>query len=83
MREFLNQHSFLLIGSFLLLLAIPLALRYAPRLWRWGAAGLLLLGLFGIHLALRTGDTELPAVEAVHAALAGGEPVLLELYSDY
>lgn len=83
MRELLNQHSFLVLGALLLLVTAPLALRYAPGVWRWGLPGLLILGLLLVQAALRHGDTEMRSGEAVRVALVSGQPTLLEIYSDF
>jgi hypothetical protein len=83
MAGFVNHHSFLLFGGLLLAIwAGVLIVRRGRRGWiLWGAA-LLLLG--GGWLLLRTRATEKPQTVAdIEAAIASGEPVLVEIYSNY
>jgi hypothetical protein len=80
---FINHHSFLIFGGLLLLIgAGVLLVRRARRAWIiWGVA-LLLLGAG--WLLLRTRQTEPPDTLAeIEAALASGQPVLVEIYSNY
>jgi dipeptide/tripeptide permease len=80
---FVNHHSFLIFGGLLFLIwAGVLLVRRARRAWIiWGLA-LLLLGAG--WLLLRTRQAKQPATLAeIEAVLASGQPVLVEIYSDY
>jgi hypothetical protein len=80
---FVNHHSFLIFGGLLLLIgAGVLLVRRARRAWIiWGLA-LLLLGAG--WLVLRTRQAKQPATLAeIEAVLASGQPVLVEIYSNY
>jgi len=80
---FVNHHSFLIFGGLLLLVwAAALLLRRGRRGWvLWGMA---LLVLAAGWLILRTGDTRRPGTLAeIQEAVASGQPVLVEIYSNY
>ena len=83
MVSLVNHHSFLIFGGVLLLVwAGVLAVRRARRAWLvWGLAALLLvLGWF----LLRTGAKGQPRTVAdIEVAISAGQPVLVEIYSDY
>ncbi len=83
MTGFVNHHSYLIFGGLLLLVwAAALLLRRRRRGWVfWGLTlVLLLLG----WLILRTGDTGRPSTLAeIEGAVAAGQPVLVEIYSNY
>lgn len=49
----------------------------------WGLLALLATGLVAAQLLLRTGGSPFTSAEAVEAELASGQPVLVEVYSDY
>jgi hypothetical protein len=81
--SFVNHHSFLIFGGSLLFIwAGILLFRRARRGWLlWGLA-LLLLG--ASWLVLRTQETRQPSTLAgIEQAIASGQPVLVEIYSNY
>ena len=81
--QFLNQHSYLAVGSVILLvLAVLLLVRRAHRAWLiWGALAIVMVAGW---LALRTGTgVRLDSAEAMETAIASGRPTLVEFYSDY
>ena len=81
--QFLNQHSYLAIGSvILLILAAFLLVRRAHRAWLiWGALAVVMVAGW---LVLRTGTgARLDSTEAMEATIASGRPTLVEFYSDY
>ena len=83
MTGFVNHHSYLIFGGLLLLVwAAALLLRRGRRAWVfWGLA---LLVLVAGWLILRTGDTGRPSTLAeIEEAIAPGQPVLVEIYSNY
>ena len=81
--QFINQHSYMLIGAIVLgIMAIALLRRHARRAWLiWlGVLAVTIIGWF----ALRTGEgTQFNSVEDYEAALRLGQPTLVEFYSDY
>ena len=83
MTGFVNHHSFLVFGGLLLLVwAAALLLRRGRRGWIfWGMA---LLVLVAGWLILRTRDARRPSTLAeIEVAVASGQPVLVEIYSNY
>ena len=83
MAGFINHHSFLIFGGLLLLIgAGVLLVRRARRAWIiWGVV-LLLLG--GVWFLLGTRQAQPPDTLAeIEAVLASGQPVLVEIYSNY
>lgn len=82
MGSFVNHHSFLIFGGLLLFIwAGVLLFRHARRGWIfWGSALLLGAG----WLVLRTGEARQPDTLAeIKQAIASGQPVLVEIYSNY
>jgi hypothetical protein len=83
MAGFVNHHSYLLFGAVLLAIwAVVLLVRRGRRGWiLWGLA-LLSLGIG--WLVLRTQDSGQTQTWAdIEAAIASGQPVLVEIYSNY
>lgn len=83
MADFVNHHSFLLFGGLLLAIwAGVLLVRRGRRGWiLWGLA-LFLLGVG--WLVLSTKASEQPRTVAdIEASIASGQPVLVEIYSNY
>ena len=83
MAGFVNHHSFLLFGGLLLLVwGAVLLVRRARRGWAlWGLALLLLAAGW---LVLRTGAPQQPQTLAeIEATVSAGQPVLVEIYSNY
>jgi hypothetical protein len=81
--QFLNQHSFISMGSFVLfIMAIVLLRRRARRGWLiWGGLAVVLGTGW---LLLRTGaGLQLNSVEDYEAALKTGRPTLVEFFSNY
>lgn len=81
--HFVNEHSYILAAAFLLLLlAIFLIARHVPNsvlIWI-GATMVVTI----IWFAARTGSgTQYASVDQYEAAIASGQPVLVEFYSDY
>ena len=81
--NFVNHHSFLIFGGLVLLVwAGVLLVRHARRGWVFWASALLLLGAG--WLVLRTRETQQPDTLAeIEQAIASGQPVLVEIYSNY
>ena len=82
MRPLLNQHSFLWI-ALVALVAVWLIGRRLGRRARLVGLGLVVAGAAAAFVLLRTGDGDLGSVVELDHALAGGQPVVLEVYSDY
>ena len=83
MASFVNHHSFLLFGGMLLAIwAVVLLVHRGGRGWiLWGLA-LLLLGVG--WFVLRTRAAEQPnTVADIEASISSGQPVLVEIYSNY
>jgi hypothetical protein len=83
MAGFVNHHSFLLLGGvFLAIWAGVLLMRRGRRGWIFWGLALLLLGAG--WLVLRTTVPEPPKTVAdIEASIASGQPVLVEIYSNY
>ena len=82
MRDFLPQHSFLLIAA-LVLGGLSLALLGAGLSVRRVAVVLAAAAVLGgFYLLFRNGQTAATAA-AVASAIGGGRPVLVEVYSDF
>ncbi|WP_322801673.1 hypothetical protein [Thermoflexus sp.] len=82
--EFLNRHSFLVVGGLTLLgLGAFLWLRRAGWVG-WGFWALILMALVVFWLSMRTRPTPHLASEAeIEAALRSGRPVLVYWFSNY
>lgn len=83
MTSIVNHHSFLILGGLLLLVwAGTLVVRHARRGWLvWGVAVLLLACGW---LLLRTRVDRPPqTIAEIEAAISDGQPVLVEIYSNY
>jgi thiol:disulfide interchange protein len=81
--RFANEHSYVLAAGFALLaLAIFLIARHVPNgafIWI-GAAIIAVI----IWFAMRTGTgSQYASVDQYEAAIASGQPTLVEFYSDY
>jgi hypothetical protein len=81
--HFINEHSYIVVAAFvLILLAIFLIARHIPNgafIWI-GAAIVVTI----IWFATRTGSgTQYTSVDQYEAAVASGQPTLVEFYSDY
>ncbi len=81
--HFFNEHSYIVVAAFvLILLAIFLIARHVPNgafIWI-GAASVVMI----IWFATRTGSgVQYASVEQYEAAIASGQPILVEFYSDY
>ncbi len=82
MGQLLNQHSF--VAVVLLVLAIAwVASRRLRRPWRFVLLGALAGAGAVAFLSLRIGAGDVRSTDQLSAALRGGKPVALELYSDY
>lgn len=83
MSGFFNHHSFLIIGGLLVLLwAAMLLARRARRGWVFWGLAVLALGIG--WLALRTRAAQHPqTLGEIETAISSGQPVLVEIYSDY
>lgn len=82
MAALLNQHSFI-VGGVLVLGGLWFLLRRRGGWLRWTAIGatVVLLGL--LFAGLRTGDGNVRQASDLDTALASGEPVVLEFFSNY
>jgi len=80
---FVNHHSFLIFGG--LLVGIWAAILMARKARRgWVLWGLVVVALAAGWLILRPRVGRQPkSVEEIEANLASGQPVLVEIYSDY
>ena len=83
MQQLLNQNSYFLVVIVVMLIAVPLTLRYAHGPWRWIVIAMVIMGLMSFAIALRTGSRALKSVEEVEAALHSGQPTVTVFYSDY
>ena len=77
------QHSFLLLALLLLAITAAVTARIKRRWLRAAIPGGLATALLVTFLFLRTGAGNIDSVADFDRALAGGRPVMLELYSDY
>ena len=82
-QPLLNQHSYILAVVVVLALAVPLTLRFVPGWWQGIALGAVVVALATFLVVLRTGGSTLESAEAVEAAIASGQPALVEFYSNY
>ena len=83
MGAILNQYSFVVMTLVAVSIAMAATWRVRRR-WLRAAIPLALVAAAVIaFVALRTGPGNLRSVADFDGALAGGKPVLLELYSDY
>lgn len=82
MRGLLNQHSFVVTGV-LLLVGLWFVLRRRGRWIRRVALAATALLLAIVFASLRTGAGDVRTAADLDAALASGEPVVLEFFSDY
>ncbi len=79
---FLNQHSFLISGLVVLLIAASVLAGRGPRGWLIWAGLALVLG--AVWLILRIGPTnQLDSTAAIDSAVSSGRPALVKFYSDY
>ena len=80
---FVNHHSFLIFGG--LLVGVWAAILMARKARRgWVLWGLVVVALAAGWLILRPRVGRQPkSVEEIEANLASGQPVLVEIYSDY
>jgi 4-amino-4-deoxy-L-arabinose transferase-like glycosyltransferase len=81
-RSLLNQHSFLLL-ALITLVAVWLIGRRLGRRARLVGVVVVVAAAVAAFALLRTGDGALGSVVELDHALAGGQPVVLEVYSDY
>jgi hypothetical protein len=83
MAGIVNHHSFLILGGLVLLVwAGALVVRRARRGWLiWGLAGLLLA--CGWFLLRTRADRPPQTIAEIEAAISAGQPVLVEIYSNY
>ena len=79
----LNQTSYLLLASFVLIVV-------TTGVWRLGAwrerligVGVTALVLFVLFLVLRSGASQAENLDEVLALTHGGVPVVVEVYSDF
>ena len=83
-RRFLGQHSFVVAA--LLLVAIAVAITWWRTRRRWVRAAIplgLAAAALVAFLIVRIGPGNIDSVADFDRALAGGRPVMLELYSEY
>ena len=83
MSAYFNHHSFL-IASFLVVAAWAILLSVRKARWGWVLWGSVVLLLASGWLVLRTQDPSPPeTLGEIEAALSTGQPVLVEIYSNY
>ena len=83
MRELINQHSFMILATIILLLAAGVGLKMRNPLIQAslliGLASLLLV----IQLGLRTGPSTLNTNDELTKIMGNGTPTLIVVYSEY
>lgn len=82
MRQFLNQHSFVLV-AIILLGPLVLLSRRRLRRFRFFAIPALVVFLVATALVLRTGSSDVGSGTELDRVLAKGKPVALEFYSNF
>ena len=80
MSAVLNQHSFLIAAVLLLAIAWLIVRK---RRHNWPVLLVLVAGLGAAWYILRTGGGDIHSPADLEAALRGGRPVAMEMYSDY
>ncbi len=83
MQQWLNQHSFVVVGVAALVTLTAILLRDGARLSDLVAIGALVLGLALAYVLLAPGRSTEREVSAVHSRIGQGQPVLLEFQSPY
>jgi len=78
-----NQFSFVFGSLFLVALVALLGLRGGVSPRGLLALGVTVLAVLGVWLLVRTGSSTYAQVAQVEAILAGGQPTLVEFYSNY
>lgn len=81
MRALLNQYSFVAIAVVALVVEW-----FALRRWRWvrrGALALTVVAAIAFAFTMRLATSDIDEVADLERALARGEPVALEFYSNY
>ncbi len=82
MFHLVNQHSYVLVGVVVLGTAW-LLLRRARSPVRWTALAALLVVVIAVAVTLRTGGGDIRTLTDLDRALAKGQPVALEFYSNF
>lgn len=80
---FFNQHSYLFGSAFLLALVGALSLRGGINRAGLIALSVTFAALLVGWLTTRTGPSTFAQIDEVEAALSGGQPTLIEFYSNY
>lgn len=80
---FFNQHSYLFLSAFMLALVGALSLRGGVTRSGLIALGVTFVALLAGWLASRTGPSTYADTGEVESALSGGQPTLVEFYSNY
>jgi hypothetical protein len=78
-----NQYSFVFGSLFVVALVAFFGLREGVSLRGLLALGVTVLVVLGVWLLVRTGSSTYAQVAQVEAILAGGQPTLVEFYSNY
>jgi hypothetical protein len=81
-RQLINQHSYIVVAIVALtVIWFVAALLRGPV--RWITVGLMVVVLAAAAIWFRTGPGDVLIASDLDGALASGEPVLLEFYSNY
>lgn len=78
-----NQYSYVIGGLFLVALVAFFGLRQGVTPRGLLTLGMTVLVVLGVWLLVRTGSSTYARVAQVEAILAGGQPTLVEFYSNY
>ena len=79
----INSYSFVVVGLLILLIVALMTWRIVGVQWMFGIGAITLAFLVGFQLMASTKNSTISDPENFNEVLRSGEPVLLELYSNF